>query len=83
MKSARHTAGRGSGGRYREHPVAVEEGGPPFHERSPLDEVLLVVESVTFFVGVLELVEGGVFRIEQLAVTPEESLVDLTRFTHT
>jgi hypothetical protein len=82
MKNARRGAGRGSGGGYGEHPVAVEEGGPPFHERSPLHEVLLVVDSVTLFVGVLEFVEGGVFRIEQFAVTPEESLVDHTRFTH-
>jgi hypothetical protein len=62
--------------------VAVQEGGPPFHEGPPLNEILLVVDSITLFVGMLEFVEGGVFRIEQFAVTPKESLVDLTRFTH-
>jgi hypothetical protein len=76
-------AGRfGSAGGNQDHPVAIEEGGAPLHQRSPLLEVLLVVRSITLFVSVLEFVEGGVFRIEQLAVTPEESFVDHTRFTH-
>ena len=46
------------------------------------DEILLVVRSVAFLVGVLELVEGGVLRVEQLAVPPEESLVEVTCFAH-
>jgi hypothetical protein len=47
-----------------------------------MDEVVLVPSSVTFFVGVLELVEGGVFRVEQLAVPPEESLVQVPDLCH-
>jgi hypothetical protein len=34
------------------------------------------MSAVAVFVGVLELVECGVFGIEQLAVTLQESLVD-------
>ncbi len=37
---------------------------------------------VAFLIGVLELVEGGIFRVEQLAVPPEEALVDHPGFTH-
>src|SRR5262249_34096231 len=83
LSSARHDArALGSAGGKRDHPVTIQEGSPPLHLGSPLLEVLLVVHSITVLVGVLEFVEGGVFRIEQFAVTPEESFVDHTRFAH-
>ena len=51
----------------------------------PCGEVGVVGRAVAFLVRVLELVEGGVFRVEQLAVAPEEPFVEhlaLRAITH-
>src|SRR5581483_307774 len=62
--------------------VAAQEGVAPLDHGTPDLEVLLVVGPIAFLVGVFELVEGGILRVEQLAVPPEESLVDHPGFTH-
>ena len=52
---------------------------------APRREVGVEGGPLAFLVRVLELVEGGVFRVEQLAVPPEESFVDqlpVHAFTH-
>src|SRR5579871_5178543 len=55
----------------------VLEEGELLHERAPPRGQLLVeVRAVAFLGGVLELVEGGILGVEQLAVLQQEVVVD-------
>ena len=64
------------GGGDRREALAVEERDALGDRRLPGFQVELVVRPVTLFDRVLELVEGGILRVEQLAVPPQESIVD-------
>src|SRR5207245_1752609 len=60
----------------REEPVALQKRDAAFDDQLPLGEVVVVMSPVAVFVGVLELVEGGILSVEQLPIPPKESLVD-------
>src|SRR5438067_126794 len=68
----RAVAQRGFGG---ETP-AFEKGDLAVEDRLPGGEVGLEMISIPVFVGMLELVEGIVLRIEQLPVAPHERLIE-------
>ena len=57
-------------------PSLLEERAALLDDAAPGREVVVPMGAVAVFVRVLELVERGVLGVEQLAVPPEESLVD-------
>jgi len=55
--------------------VTLEERGALLDRGTPGGEVGFELGALAVLVRMLELVEGGVFRVEQLAVTPAQAEV--------